>query len=63
MDNSFRQDDSNVQQPVRFFIRLPIVTNLFKWLAKQLEPTEEEQEDAGVYLGGEGRDGRNSQES
>jgi hypothetical protein len=56
MDNSFRQDDSNVQQPASFSVSLPVVSNFFKWLASQIEPTKEEQEDAGVYLGGEGRD-------
>ena len=63
MDNSFRQDDSSAQQPASFFARLPVVTSLFKWLADQIESTEKEQEDAGIYLGGEGRDGRNGQES
>ena len=63
MDNSFRQDDSDLQQPASFLVRLTAIRNLFDRLAHKIEPTEEEQEDAGVYLGGEGRDGRNSQES
>jgi hypothetical protein len=63
MDNSFPQNESDTQQPTSFFIRLPVVNNLFKWLASQIETTEAEQENAGVYLGGEGRDRRNSQES
>jgi hypothetical protein len=57
MDKSFHQDEPQVQQPAKFLIRLPIINTVFKWLASQIEePTKEEQEDAGVYLGGEGRD-------
>jgi hypothetical protein len=63
MDNSLPQNEPETQQPTSFFIRLPVVNNLFKWLASQIKPTEAEQENAGVYLGGEGRDRRNGQES
>ena len=56
MDNSFPQNETNTQQSISFLVRLPIVIGIFKWLASQIEPTEDEQEDAGVYLGGEGRD-------
>jgi len=56
MDNSFPQNEPDTQQTTSFLGRLPVVNNLFKWLASLLEPTEAEQENAGVYLGGEGRD-------
>ena len=56
MDNSFHQEEIGTQQPFNLLVRLPIIDGLFKWLAAQIEPTEEEQENAGVYLGGEGRD-------
>ena len=56
MDNSFRRHESGTQQPSSFLASLQIVNGIFKWLASLLEPTEEDQENAGVYLGGEGRD-------
>lgn len=62
MDKSFDQGDSNVQRPSSFLIRLSVVNNFFKWLASQIGSTEEEREAAGVYLGGEGRDNRTSQD-
>jgi hypothetical protein len=55
MDNSFHQKGFDTQQPISFLVRLPVVDGILKWLANQLVPTEEEQENAGVYLGGEGR--------
>jgi len=61
MDNTFHQEESDAQQPASFSIRLPGVYSLFKWLAELIAPTEEEQENAGVYLGGEGRDRRTGQ--
>lgn len=63
MDKSFRQEDSNMQQPASLLVRLAAILNLFNLLTNQVELTEGEQEDAGVYLGGEGRDGRDSQQS
>ena len=56
MDNSFPQKGSDTQQPISFLVRLPVVDGILKWLASQLVPTEEEQENAGVYLGGEERE-------
>jgi len=56
MDNNFPQNEADTQQPISFLVRLPIVDGILKWLADQIAPTNEEQEDAGVYLGGEGRD-------
>jgi hypothetical protein len=56
MDNSFPQNESDTQQTSSVLDRLPIVNGILKWLAALLGPTEEEQENAGVYLGGEGRE-------
>lgn len=63
MDHSLLQEEPEAQQPTNFLGRLPVVNNIFKWLTSQIKPTEEEQENAGVYLGGEGRDRRTGQES
>ena len=56
MDNSFPRKGSDMQQPGSFLANLPLINGIFKWLASLIAPTEEEQENAGVYLGGEGRD-------
>jgi hypothetical protein len=57
MDNSLHEQGSRTQQdPKGFFVSLPILGNLIKWLASLIEWTEEEQEEAGIYtdrLGGE----------
>jgi hypothetical protein len=57
MDNSFHEQGSHTQQdPKSFLVSLPILGNLIKWLASFIQWTEEEQEDAGIYidrLGGE----------
>ncbi len=44
MDNFLRQQESDTQQRGGFFIFL-------RWLVSLLQLTEEEQEDAGVYIG------------
>jgi hypothetical protein len=56
MDNSFPGQASDTQQPSGLLASLPVVNGIFKWLESQIGPTKEEQENAGVYLGGEGRD-------
>jgi hypothetical protein len=64
MDNSFPQNGPDAQQqPTRFFVRLPVINHCFKWLASLIETTVEEQEDAGVFLGGEGRERSADQET
>lgn len=51
MDNSFHEQGSRTQQGrKRFFVSLPILGNLIKWLASLSQWTEEEQEEAGIYL-------------
>lgn len=59
MDNtSFRQQESDTQQKDSFLDSLQVFDSLLRlmrhsvnWLAGLLKLTEEEQEEAGVYLG------------
>jgi len=52
MDNSFHRQGSGTQQdPKSFLVSLPILASLIKWLAGLIKLTEEEREDAGIYLG------------
>jgi len=51
MDNSFHEQGSRTQQESKsFLVSLPILGNLIKWLASLSQWTEEEQEEAGIYL-------------
>ena len=51
MDSSFREQGSGTQQnPKRFIASLPILDNIIKWMASLIRLTEEEQEEAGIYL-------------
>jgi hypothetical protein len=54
MDNSFHRQGqrSDTQQDRKsFLVSLPIFVSVLKWLANLIKLTEEEQENAGVYLG------------
>ena len=52
MDVSFREQGSETQQaPKSFLAGLQILTNLIQWLAGLIRLTEEEKEEAGIYLG------------
>jgi hypothetical protein len=52
MDSSFRERGSDTQQaPTSFFASLRILGSIVRWLASLIKLTEEEQEDAGIYLG------------
>ena len=52
MDGSFREQGSETQQaPKSFLAGLQILTNLIQWLAGLIRLTEEEKEEAGIYLG------------
>jgi len=57
MDNSFHEQESRTQQgPKSFWMSLPILGNLIRWLESLFRWTPEEQEEAGIYtdrLGGE----------
>ena len=51
MDSSFREQGSGTQHdPKRFLTSLPMLTSVIKWLAGLIKLTEEEQEEAGIYL-------------
>ena len=51
MDNSFQEQGSHTQQATQsFLVSLPILGNLIKWLASVIKWTEEELENAGIYL-------------
>ena len=56
MDNSFRQQGSDIRQPGGFLASLDIFDKVLNWLAGLIKLTEEEQKDAGIYLGDRGRD-------
>ena len=51
MDSPFREQGSGTQQaPKSFFASLPILASRINWLAGLIKLTEEEREDAGIYL-------------
>jgi hypothetical protein len=57
MDNSFHRQESDAQQKrdilasLRIFESIfPLIRRYVNWLAGLLKLTEEEQEDAGIYL-------------
>ena len=51
MDNTSHEQASQTQQDSKkFWVSLPILGNLIKWLASLIQLTEEEQEEAGIYL-------------
>ena len=51
MDGSFREQGSGTQQaPKSLFASLPILASLINWLVSLIKLTEEEREDAGIYL-------------
>jgi hypothetical protein len=58
MDNPFRRHESGTRPPRGFLAGLQIIDSILplmrhavNWLAGLIRLTEEEQEDAGVYLG------------
>ncbi|HEY9528618.1 MAG TPA: hypothetical protein VIR02_16125 [Anaerolineales bacterium] len=52
MDSSFREQESDRQQaPRSVFVSIRLfVAGVFKWLSGLVRLTEEEREDAGIYL-------------
>jgi len=53
MDNPFRQSESDTQRSSGFLASLQIFDDILHWLASFIQLTEEEQADAGIYLGGQ----------
>ena len=51
MNNPVQEQGSHAQQdPKSFLVSLPFLENIIKWLASLIQWTEEEQEQAGIYL-------------
>jgi hypothetical protein len=51
MDNSFHGQGSHTRRDSKsFLVSLPILGNLIKWLASLSQWTEEEREEAGIYM-------------
>ena len=51
MDNSLHEQGPHAQQVSKsHLVSLPILGNLIKWLVSFLQWTEEEQEQAGIYM-------------
>ena len=51
MDNSFQEQGSHAQQDSKPFLAgLKIFASLISWLAGLISLTEEEREEAGIYL-------------
>jgi hypothetical protein len=51
MDKSLPQQEPDIRQPSSFLASLHIVDCILNWLAGLIRLTEEEQNDAGIYLG------------
>lgn len=51
MDNSLDRQDSEKQQHSSFLASLQIFDRILNWLADLIRWTEEEQKDAGIYVG------------
>ncbi len=51
MDASFRQKISDMSQPNGFIASIQIVGKLLNWMTGFIQLTEEEQRDAGIYIG------------
>lgn len=51
MGGFVREQDPGLQQdPKGFWVSLPTLSSLINWLAGIIKLTEEEQEEAGIYL-------------
>ena len=56
MDNSILQHEPDTRQPDGFLVIVKIFKSMLNWVARLVQLTEEEQEDAGIYLGDERND-------
>jgi hypothetical protein len=56
MDNSILQHEPDARQPGGFVAIVRIFKSMLNWVARLVQLTEEEQEDAGIYLGDERND-------
>jgi hypothetical protein len=53
MDNSFSRPEADTQRSSGFLASLQFIAGILQWLASFSQLTEEELEDAGIYLGGQ----------
>jgi hypothetical protein len=51
MDGSFRRMGSTLQRPAALLAPLHVLGRLLNWLAGLVRLTEEEEKEAGIYLG------------
>ena len=51
MDNSILQHEPDTRQPGGFIAIVKIFKSMLNWVARFVQLTEDEQEDAGIYLG------------
>ena len=51
-NNSFRQQETESQHSNGSFVSLQVLNGILQWLAGLVRLTEEEQEDAGIFLDG-----------
>jgi len=51
MDNSFDRQKSETQKPSVILVSLQIFKGILAWLAGLIQVTEEEKNEAGIYLG------------
>ena len=51
MDNSFDRQKSETQKSSSFLVSLQIFKGILTWLAGLVQVTEEEKNEAGIYLG------------
>jgi hypothetical protein len=56
MDNSFHRQETDTRRSPGFLAGFHIINSILNWLAGLLKLTEEEQTDAGIYLGNEQMD-------
>ena len=56
MDDLFEEEAPEDPRFAGLSARLPLLNNFLVWFSSIVSPSKEEQENAGVYLGGEGRD-------
>ena len=56
MNKLIQQEKSEPMPLTGLSARLPFLNSFFQWLTDLVYPSKEDQKNAGVYLGGEGRD-------
>lgn len=52
----FSHPDESEKQPIRLTFHVPAIKHILQWITTFIKLTSEEQQNAGIYLNGEGRD-------